>query len=157
MVESGAKITMRDVRLVFRNFKGEADKFTKEGTRTFGVILDPQLAQAMEEDGWNVKWLKPRDDVEDDTEQTPWLPVAIRFDVYPPRVFQITDRGRTQVGEAEIGTFDWLELGKVDLIVRARIWTDDSGADRVKAYAQSLYVTIEEDELEREYAELDQQ
>jgi hypothetical protein len=158
VVETGTKVVLRDVDLIFRNFSGEPGKFNKEGQRNFGVLLDPPMAEAMAEDGWNVKWLKPREDAEDDEEQQAWLPVEIRFDIRPPRVYQVTSRGRTMVGEDVIGTFDGDDIAKTDLIIRAWNWSNEgSGKSGVKAFVHSLYVTIEEDELEREYAELDQQ
>src|SRR3954465_11535199 len=37
----------------------------REGDRNFAVLLDDEVAAAMNEDGWNVKWLKPREDAEE--------------------------------------------------------------------------------------------
>jgi hypothetical protein len=68
----------------------------------------------------------------------------------------ITSRGRTNLDGTDVELLDWADITNVDLIVRPYTW-EVSGKTGVKAYLQSLYVTIEEDELERKYAEMDAQ
>lgn len=149
-------VLMEGVRIIFRNFAGKEGQYNREGDRNFGVLLDPQVAEAMANDGWNVKWLKPREDDEEETEQA-WLPVTVRFDKgRPPRIALITSRGRTTMDESEVEMLDWADITNIDLIVRPYTW-EVSGKSGVKAYLQSMYVTIEEDELERKYAELEGQ
>jgi hypothetical protein len=118
--------------------------------------LDDKIAEAMATDGWNVKWLKPREEDEDEISQA-YLPVSLNFGKgRPPRVVMITSRGRTNLDENMVELLDWADITNVDLIVRPYEWTV-SGKSGIKAYLQSIYVTIEEDELERKYAELDAQ
>jgi len=149
-------VLMEGVRIIFRNFAGKEGQYNREGDRNFGVLLNEDVAQKMSEDGWNVKWLKPREDDEDEVEQA-WLPVSAKYDAgRPPRVVLITSRGRTNLDEDEIELLDWADITNVDLIVRPYEW-NVNGKTGIKAYLQSIYVTIEEDELERKYAELDNQ
>lgn len=149
-------VVMEGVRIVFRNFSGREGKYNREGDRNFGVILPDDVAEAMLADGWAVKYLKPREDDEDETE-TPWLAVSVNFDKgRPPKIMLVTERGRTTLDERTIDTLDWAVITNVDLIVRPYHW-EVSGRDGVKAYLQSMYVTIEEDELERKYAAMDAQ
>jgi hypothetical protein len=149
-------VLMEGVRIIFRNFAGKEGQYNREGDRNFAVLLDDTTAERMTEDGWNVKWLKPREDDEEEMQQA-YLPVSVNFDKgRPPRVVMITTRGRTNLGADEVELLDWADIINVDLIVRPYEWTV-SGKTGVKAYLQSLYVTIEEDELERKYAELDAQ
>ena len=49
-------------------------------------------------------------------------------------------------------TLDWVDILNVDLIVRPYEWSVN-GKTGVKAYLQSIYVTIEEDPLEIKYSE----
>ncbi len=153
-------VLMEDVRIIFRNFEGKEGKYNKAGDRNFGVILPPDVAQAMEADGWNVKYLKPREEEleeSDDPTDTPWLPVSASFDKgRPPRVVLITDGHRTNLDEETVEMLDWADITHVDLIVRPYHW-EVSGRNGVKAYLQSMYVTIEEDELERKYREMERQ
>jgi hypothetical protein len=127
------------------------------------VILPPDVAEAMSADGWNVKYLKPREEDEDETE-TPWLSVSVAFDKgRPPKIMLVTSRGKTLLDESTVEQLDWVDIAtdeagnpKVDMIVRPYFW-DVSGRTGVKAYLQTMYVTIEEDELQQKYAEMDAQ
>lgn len=149
-------VLMEGVRIIFRNFSGKEGQYNREGDRNFGVILPNDVAEQMAADGWNVKWLKPREDDEEETE-TPWLSVSVNFEKgKPPKVMLVTDRGRTALDADTVDTLDWADITNVDLIVRPYTW-EVSGRTGIKAYLQSMYVTIEEDELERKYAEMDAQ
>lgn len=146
-------VLMEGVRIIFRNFTGKEGQYNREGDRNFAVLLDDKTANAMAEDNWNIKWLKPRGEEEEETPQA-YLPVSVNFKGRPPRIVLITSRGRTHLNEDSIEMLDWADILNVDLIVRPYEWTvnDKSG---IKAYLQSLYVTIEEDPLELKYSELD--
>jgi hypothetical protein len=149
-------VLMEGVRIIFRNFSGKEGQYNREGDRNFAVLLDDTVANAMAEDGWNVKWLKPREDAEEGETDQAYLQVSVNFKGRPPRVVMITSRGRTNLVEDQVEMLDWADISNVDMIVRPYEWTVN-GKSGVKAYLQSIYVTIEEDALERKYAELDQQ
>lgn len=163
MAKADNTVVMEGVRIIFRNFKGEERKYNKAGERNFGVIIpDRETAEAMQADDWNVKWLQPREEdaaeagVEEDME-TPWLPVKVAFDKgRPPKVVLVTTRGRTNLDEGTVDMLDYADIINVDLIVRPYAW-DVNGKTGVSAYLQSMFVTIEEDPLERKYAEMDAQ
>src|SRR5215204_2121399 len=147
-------VLMEGVKIIFRNFSGKEGQYNREGDRNFAVLLDEQVAKEMAEDDWNVKWLRPRPEDEEAGESPQaYLPVAVNFKGRPPRIVLITSRGRTNLGEKQIEMLDWVDIVNVDLIVRPYTWTvrDKTG---IKAYLQSLYVTIEEDPLEIKYAQL---
>lgn len=148
-------VLMEGVKLVFRNFAGKEQQYNREGDRNFAVLLNADVAVNMLEDGWNVKYMKPREDDEEETEQA-YLQVSVGYKGRPPKIWLITSRGRTSLGEDEVEVLDWADITNADLIVRPYEWAVN-GKTGVKAYLKSLFVTIEEDALERKYAELDAQ
>jgi len=152
MVDKYQRVTLEDVELAFRNFAGVEGKFNRAGDRNFCVFLDDTLAKAMFEDGWNVHYLKPRENDEDKHEQG-YLQVAVSYKGRPPRIVLITSRGRTTLTEDMVDTLDWSEVETADLIINPYEWGPINGKTGVKAYLSSLYVTIVEDELERKYAD----
>jgi len=137
-----------DAQIIFRNFSGKEDKYNREGDRNFSVILDEEAAQRMIADGWNVKYLAAREEGDDDT---PYIQVAVGYKNRPPRIVLISSAGRTNLDEDNVETLDWVSIRKADLIARAYQW-EVNGKGGIKAYLQTMFVTIEEDELERRYA-----
>jgi hypothetical protein len=145
-------VVLEDVRIIFRNFAGKEGMYNAKGKRTFSVLLDDARANAMTQDGWNVKWLKPR---EEGDEPQAHLSVTVNYNGRPPRVVMITSRGRTTLHEDEVELLDWVDIRNVDLIIRPFNW-EVNGKTGISAYLQSMFITIEEDELERKYAEYEE-
>ena len=139
---------VEDARIIFRNFAGRETQFNQKGVHTFAVVLPEDIASRMLDDGWNVKYLEPR---EEGDSETPFIRVEARYDRYPPRVVLLTENNRTQLDENSIEVLDWANIKTADLIARGSYWTGPGGKSGIKAYLQSLFVTIEEDALEKKY------
>jgi len=152
MPKNDGTIMMEGARIIFRNFAGKEGPYNREGDRNFCVLLEADLANQLDEDGWNVKALRARE--EGDPDQ-PYLQVSVGFKNRPPRVVMITSKGRTSINEDSLEILDWVDIKQVDLIVRPYAWqVRDKGG--IKAYLKSLYITIDEDELDLKYADLDE-
>lgn len=143
------KITFENAQLMFKNFAGKEGKFNREGDRSFSVrIGDTDVANALIRDGWNVRQLRPR---EDDEEGTYILPVAVRYDNFPPHIWLVTSRGKELLTEETVGLLDCADITNVDLIVTPYSWSLANGQSGVKAYVKTMYVTIDEDEFAHKY------
>lgn len=143
-------IVVHGGRIIFRNFKGAEGMYNREGDRNFAVCLDDDVAEQMAADGWNVKYLKARNEDEDDQA---YLSVTVSYKGRPPRVVMLSSRGKTDLDEESVELLDWVDIANVDLIVRPYEWAVN-GKTGVKAYLKSLFVTIDEDELELKYADV---
>lgn len=150
MTNINSNIVIEDANIGFRNFSGEESKFNPKGRRNFCVFLDSETGTTLETDGWNIKWLDPRDE---EDEPTPFLPVAVSYDNIPPQIILITGQGKTLLDADTVSVLDWAELKMVDVIIRPYNW-EVNGKSGVKAYIKSMYVTIVEDELAHKYYEV---
>ena len=148
-------ICIEDAKIIFRNFKGKGDKFNPEGRRTFGVIIDNDAAADLAEEGWHIKYLKPRDD---DEEPQAYLPVRVSYKNTPPSIYLVTKRKKTAMTEENIGTLDNAELENVDLVISPYHWEIEgrNGVESgITAYLKSGYFKIVEDAFYEKYAKYD--
>lgn len=141
-------VFIEDAKIVMRNFAGAEGQYNRAGDRNFGVLLPKDVAEAMLEDGWNVKYLKVR---EEGDEPQAWIAVSASFDNRPPKIIQVTSKGRNIISEDLVETLDYADFAMVDLILNPSRWVvgDKSG---IKAYLKSMVVTLNEDELDLKYA-----
>lgn len=152
MAQEDNTVLIEDARIIFRNFAGKEGPYNSEGIRGFSILLDPEMADRLSAEGWNVKTTREREG--DDGEVLggePHIPVRVSYKGRPPRVVLITSRGRTDLGEEEIEILDYSDIRMVDLIIRPYDWAVNGKTGR-KAYLKSIFVTINEDELELKYS-----
>jgi hypothetical protein len=148
MARNDRNRTIENVVIAFRNFAGKEDMYNRAGDRNFAILLDEELAAEMERDGWNVKYLKERE--EGDGRQA-YIQVAVSFKSRPPKIVMITSKKMTYIDEEQVEMLDWVDIETADVTLNPFEWAvnDKSG---VKAYLKSLFVKIEEDYLEMKWS-----
>lgn len=149
-----SKFTIENAQIIFRNFSGKESQYNKAGDRNFCVVLTDDVAAELANDGWNIKTLNPREVEGEEAEPgTPYIQVKVNFKNRPPKIVLITNEGRTRtpVTEDMVDTLDWADMRTVDLIANGYDW-EVGGKTGTKAYLKTMFVTLDEDELERKYA-----
>lgn len=144
-------LLINDAHILFRNFAGKEGKYNREGDRNFCVLLeDPEVTQQLVTDGWNVKYLRARE--EDDVDQ-PYLQISVSYRKIPPSIAMISSRGKTILEESMIELLDLVEIEAADVNINPYEWAVN-GSTGKKAYLKTLYLTIREDPLDLRYAHI---
>ena len=163
-------LEINDARICFRNFKGAADKYNKEGDRNFALIIAggtlddgkriqdltaEEMAEALMSDtnrfgvGWNVKIKAPR---EEGDEPFIYLPIKVKFNDRGPTAYLRSGRNRVKLNEGTVDMLDDIDIANVDLDVRP--YDDEiNGKPFRSAYLQSIFVTQEIDRFAARFAE----
>lgn len=142
-------LTIDNADIRFRNFAGRPGQYNKAGDRNFCVLLDDDIAATLKEEGWNVKYLKPRD--EGDLPK-PYLQIKVNFEGYkPPNLYLVSSRGKNRLDEEDVKMLDFADLARVDMIIRPYEW-EINGKTGITAYLKTMYAVIEEDDLDLRYS-----
>lgn len=137
-----SNISIDGATIGFRNFSGKEGKFNTEGNRNFSVFLTSELAHELLQDGWNVRWLTPKNE---DEEPQGILQVKVGYGNYPPKIVLVgKGNALTAVSEETVHILDWAEIAHVDLIIRPYEY-DVNGKQGIKAYLKTMYVVIAPD------------
>lgn len=137
----------------YRNFSGKGSQKNPEGKRTFCIILDEETAASLIEEGWNVKYTKPKSD---EYEPVPFLKVNVNYAYKPPVINMYTSESmhRTRISEKTVGDLDWAEIKYVDVNIKpsSKKYDHPDGTPATySAYLQSMNVIIEEDPIRDMY------
>ena len=147
-----SNIVVNGARLASKNFSGRPGKYNDEGVRSFSLVFDdPEMIEKLVNDGWNINVTEPNPET---GQILGYLRVAVRFDKYPPRIFIIENGYKTPLNEDNVGLLDSAEIENIDLTVSPRVWDENHGRPKIKAYLRSMFVTLKMDELDKKYFDL---
>lgn len=148
------RLKLEEVEVIFCNFRGEKGTYNEAGVRGFSILIkDIDLAGDLIQDGWALKPLKDAETGEVDAYH---LPVKVNYGGRrPPRVNKVSlsTNSTLPLTEKTVEMLDYLPIAYVDVILNPYEW-EVRGETGVKAYLQTAYVVIEEDDLDLKWANL---
>lgn len=151
-------VLIEDAQIIYRNFKGEERQYNRAGARNFHVILDPELARALERDNWNVKWPKEREIDGETVVLDPSLKINVGYRVRSPRIVMIGQQSgsQTELHEDNVDLLDDVDVVSVDVLFAPYNYDKDD-PKKIAAYLRTMLITIEEDYLMQKLARMNSQ
>lgn len=137
----------KDAHIRYKNFSGRESEMNPLGARNFCLDIDPEIADQLQAEGWNVKWTKPQ---EDGDVATPFIKVNVKYGNFPPRIWTVTSRGKTLLEEGDVYQLDKLRIIKIMLTVNPFEYKPG----RLSGYVDEMYVTIAPSAFEDEYGDI---
>ena len=118
--------------------------------RNFAIVIeDQEVADALIEQGWNVKIRPPREEGDD---PFMYLTVKVKFNDRGPNVYLKTGRATNRLDEESVDCLDNVDILGVDLDIRPYDW-DVNGKTGRTAYLQSICVTQDTDRFASRFDE----
>ena len=131
-----------DARIAFRNFRGLEKEYNRAGERNFSwVIEDPDYAEYLKEQGWNVRIKPPREEGD-----APYchLPVKVKMTGSTLVVLVRSGMPNLELNEESVGCLDLMDIERIDMDIRPYNWVVNEGKASEKrgraAYLQTMYV-----------------
>ena len=126
------------------NFSGRVSDMNPNGFRTFCVkIPDPEIAQIMAADGYNVKHHDPRDG--DEKDDFDYLQISVSWARFEPLVVMCGSNGKQiKLNESNVGQLDDETILSVDVVISPYHYHNKLGRSGVIAFAKELWVTIDD-------------
>ena len=147
------EIKFEDVKILagsFRNFSRKRDRFGND-KMNFNFAIDPETAERMKEDGFNVRSIASRDE---DEEPTYFAKVNVNFESnWPPTVTMITKKDGRNIGKVELNATSIANLDYAD-IISADIWVNAYKRDdnaKKSMYLRKMYVFCEDTPIDDKY------
>lgn len=151
MAKNIENIKIENARIVFRNLSGKPDKFNPQGgKRSFSVVIeDPEFANELKREGWNIKQFNPSPD--SDEEPAHFISVKVSYNNIPPHIYLCTSKNKTLLNEDTVGQLDYAEISNVDIVITPYQYKMNDGRSGISAYVKTMYVTVVEDEFASKY------
>lgn len=151
-------LDIENARVLYKNFSGTKNDWNRNGTRSVDIIIDDdKMAEILENDGWNVKHTKIR---EEGDESSNYINLVINYGSEfskPSIIMRMVDSNgrlvsRTNLDENTVSTLDKLRIIDVDVRINPHQW-EMGGRSGIKGYVDTMIVNVLEDPFLTKYAD----
>lgn len=147
-------IEIEDVKIkwAFSHFDGKADTFNDPGDHNFTIILPPEQALDLQEQGWSIRKLDPREEG-DDPEYTLKVKISYRFE--PPKIYLIKNGRKIRADEQDLSDIKRATTEQISVIIQPSRWVHGNNSG-ITAYVKELYAKIRQSRFEEMYEDYEE-
>ena len=156
-------VIIRNSKIFYKNFSGKETAMNRAGDRNFcAYIENPEMAEAMSADGWNVKDRNAKDP---DAGPKYFIKVKVRFRSgeetsvdknSDPKLWKVTSKKKTLLDKEAVGSLDGDQIIDANLNIRPYHWKSKDGTkEGISGYLEQGYFRIVDDPFEEEYEDLE--
>lgn len=149
-------VSIEDTRFIFTtNFAGDPDRdtFGSDRRQCNIVIPDPQLADDLAREGFNVKETRPRPGEEEGFVPDYFVKVSMNYDSkWPPRIYLVSgDNEPRLLDEDSVGALDDMRVENVNVVLNKYY---NERVRKYSLYVKTMYVEqrLEDDPFAARYA-----
>lgn len=144
-------VEIDDCKIIWRNFSGRQTAYNRKGDKNFTLVIPTEdMAEALKNEGYNVKIKPPR---EEGDVPFMYMRVKINFNDRGPNVYLKSGEEIGQLNEESACVLDDISISRVDMDIIPYDWETNGKKGRT-AYLQSIKVTQDiSDRFANEYAE----
>lgn len=135
-------ISLEDTNFIWRtNFSGdpERDSFGNDARQASIIIPDPELAEELLAEGYNIKKTNPREGEEEGFEPRYYTTIKVNYDSFsPPCIYLVSgDADPLMLDEESISILDRCQVLNVNAILNPY---ENSRTGRKSLYVRTMYV-----------------
>ncbi len=144
-------INITEGQIAYSNFSGRPTQFNPEGgSRNVTFVIPEDIAEGLIEEGWRVR----RQEFDDGTYRY-LLEASFLFRTRngqprDPKIFIVQDNRLIHVTEETADALDRADIVSVDAVISPSYW-EYAGRSGIKAYINSMYITIKENPIDAKY------
>lgn len=147
------EIENAQIKWPFSHFDGKKDVFNEEGQRNFTIIIPPENAQFLIDEGWPIRESKT---LEEDDPPEYLLKVHISYKYEPPKIFLIKGNRKVRVEkESELSDISRSTCDNINVIISPSRWVHGAKTG-ISAYAKEIYATVKESRFSEMYADYEE-
>ena len=147
-------INITEGQIAYSNFAGRPTPYKPEGgVRTVTFVMPENIVDDLMRDGWKVRKQEFEDGSYRYLLEATFLFRTREGKLRDPKIFIVKKDGFIHVTEEIADTLDHAEIVSADAVIGAYYY-DYAGKQGIKAYINSLYLTIKENPIDEKYRKM---
>ena len=147
-------INITEGKIAYSNFSGSPTQYNPEGgARSVTYVIPDGIADGLIKEGWKIR----KQEFDDGTSRY-LLDASFLFRTRngqprDPKIYIVRDNRLIHVTEDTADALDRADIVSVDAVIAASHW-EYAGRSGIKAYVNSMYLTIKENPIDEKYRKM---